>query len=75
MGGHPPLRGVGFPPSWSSNDHLTNVQIRGLKSQRLNSRAELLLELLTEFYHGAALSKNTSFRYFMRKTEADGELQ
>ena len=62
---------LGLTTTLDNTDRISKEQFLDLMPDRFDSKSEFMLEILREFDHETARSKNSSFRYFMQKYGTD----
>ena len=62
---------LGLTTTIDNTDRISKEQFLDLMPDRFDSKSEFMLEILREFDHETARSKNSSFRYFMQKYGTD----
>ena len=64
-------RQIGIPPSDDNTDRMSKEQFAGMMSKKFVSRIDFMQEIMKVFDRKTALTRNTSFGYFMRKCERE----
>lgn len=61
---------IGIPPSYNT-DRISKEQFDGMMPKKFVSRIDFMQEIMKVFDQKTALTRNTSFGYFMRKCERE----
>ena len=62
---------IGIPPSYDNTDRMSKERFDDMVPKKFVSRIDFMQEIMKVFDQNTALTRNTSFGYFMRKYERE----